>query len=59
MGGRGVLVTTDPDFPKALKQGRLVGDSSKLRTATGWEPKTDAFDLARMILPKYTDYTCA
>lgn len=46
VGGR---VVRDPDYPKSLNQGRLVGDYLKLHKATGWVPEVGTRDLIRLI----------
>lgn len=49
------LAEADPDLMRAADIPHLVGDGSKLRTATGWSPRSRLDDTLRDVLDAQTD----
>lgn len=49
------LPEADPDLMRAADIPHLVGDGSKLRTATGWSPRARLDDILRDVLDAQTD----
>lgn len=49
-------VKTDPRFFRPLDVNHLLGDASKARKILGWQPRTDALSLVRLMVE--ADYRC-
>jgi GDPmannose 4,6-dehydratase len=43
-------IVVDPKYFRPAEVDELLGDASKARTNLGWMPKTDVFELAKMMV---------